>query len=196
MKNRRTVIASFLLIAVLVMGIGYAALTDNLFIKGEATLATTSAQSNFDEDVYFVEKIDGVTVTKELDCTGANATTTPDSVVIGATDPDSATFYVKSLGNKGEFVVFQFTIKNDSQEFDAKITLDAGFPTTTDATNFTITYSTQATGDPLTGEITCAAGGTVTVYVKVVLNNTPSENMTAAFNVNLTATSAPKSVKQ
>lgn len=191
MKNRRTVIASFLLIAVLVMGIGYAALTDNLFIKGEATLATTAAQSNFDEDVYFVEKIDGVTVTKEFECNGTN-TATPDSVVIGATDKDSATFYVKSLGNKGEYVVFQFTIKNDSEEFDAKITLDAGFPTTTDANNFTITYSTQATGDPVTGEVVCKAGGTLTVYVKVVLNNTPSENMTAAFNVNLTATSAPK----
>lgn len=184
MKNRRTVIASFLLIAVLVMGIGYAALTDNLFIKGEATLATTSAQTNFDDDVSFLEAHRG-------ECNGTN-TATPDSVVIGATDKDSATFYVKSLGNQGEFVVFSFVIQNKSTEFDANITLDAGFPTTTDANNFTITYSTQATGEPVTGAITCAAGGTVTVYVKVVLKNTPSENMTAAFNVNLTATSAPK----
>ena len=36
MKNRRIAIVSFLLIAVLVMGIGFASLTDNLFIKGEA----------------------------------------------------------------------------------------------------------------------------------------------------------------
>ena len=186
MKNRRTVIASFLLIAVLVMGIGYAALTDNLFIKGEATLATTSAQTNFDDDVYFVEA-------HELRCTGGNKNTTPDSVVIGTTDKDSATFYVKSLGNKGEYVVFSFVIKNDSAEFDAKITLDAGFPTTTDADNFTITYSTEDSETPVTGEVVCKAGGTLTVYVKVVLKNTPSENMTAAFNVNLTATSAPKS---
>ena len=185
MKNRRTVIASFLLIAVLVMGIGYAALTDNLFIKGEATLATTSAQTNFDQDVYF----HAVAV---VNSNGGNKDTTPDSVVKGSTDPDSATFYVKSLGNKDEYVVFSFEIKNKSDEFDAVISLDDGFPTTTDGNNFVITYSTQATGDPVTGEVTCAAGGTVTVYVKVVLKNTPSANMTAAFNVNLTATSTPK----
>ena len=186
MKNRRTVIASFLLIAVLVMGIGYAALTDNLFIKGEATLSTTSAQKNFDDHVYF-------SAVDEVDCTGKNATATPDSVVIGATDKDSATFYVKSLGNKGEHVIFSFVIQNDSTEFDAVISLDTGYPTTTDKTNFDITYyAKDAEGNPVTGAVTCAAGGQVTVYVKVVLKNTPSENMTAAFNVNLTATSAPK----
>ena len=183
MKNRRTVIASFLLIAVLVMGIGYAALTDNLFIKGEATLATTSAQTNFDEDVYFHE----VAV---VNSNGGNKDTTPDSVVKGSTDPDSATFYVKSLGNKDEYVIFSFVIKNDSTEFDAVISLDDGFPTTTDSNNFDITYYVEDDeGNHVTEDITCAAGGTVTVYVKVVLKNTPSANMTAAFNVNLTATS-------
>ncbi len=181
MKNRRIVIVSFLLIAVLMMGIGYAALTDNLFIKGEATLATTSAQSNFDEDVYF-------TAVSVESTTGTN-TATADSVVIGATDNDSATFYVKSLGNKDEYVVFKFTIANDSSEFDAEISLDAGFPTTTDTTHFTITYSVANDGTVDEGPITCEKGSTVDVYVTVRLNSTPSENQTAAFNVNLTATS-------
>lgn len=190
MKNRRTVIASFLLIAVLVMGIGYAALTDNLFIKGEATLATTSAQTNFDHDVYF-------SAVAVVDSQGGNKDTTPDSVVIGSTDPDSATFYVKSLGNKDEYVVFSFKIKNDSTEFDALITLDAHNPSTTNTTIFKIEYSvnnsTWVEADPLTSpETTCAAGGEQVVYVRITLLATPSENTSAAFNVNLTATSTPK----
>ena len=184
MKKRRIVIVSFLLIAVLTMGIGYAALTDNLFIKGEATLSTTSAQTNFDEDVYFSAA--DVVVSH-----GTN-TSTPDSASVGSTDKDSVTFYVKSLGNKDEDVQFIFTIKNDSTEFDAKITLDTGFPTTTDANNFTITYSTKADSTD-TAEIVCKAGQSVNVYVTVTLKNSPSENQSAAFNVNLTATSAPKS---
>ena len=184
MKKRRIVIISFVLVAVLAMSIGYAALTDNLFIKGEATLATTSAQQNFDEDVYFI-------AADVKSTNGSNKDATPDSAVIGATDKDSATFYVKSLGNKDEVVQFVFTIENVSEEFDAKISLDTGYPQTTDSTNFTITYSTDP-DSTVTDEITCAAGGTVQVYVTVVLNNSPSENMSAAFNVNLTATSAPK----
>ena len=55
MKKRRIAIVSFLMLAVLVMGIGFAALTDNLFIKGEANLETTVAQPIFDSKVYFVE---------------------------------------------------------------------------------------------------------------------------------------------
>ncbi len=184
MKKRRIAIASFLLIAVLVMGIGFATLTDNLFIKGEASLATTSAQSDFDADVRFKAAV-------VVENTGGTNTATPDSAVVGETDKDSATFYVKSLGKKDESVTFKFTIENVSDEFDAKITLDTGYPTTTDATNFDITYSIK-NNDVDTGAIICEAGGTVDVYVTVKLLNTPSENMSAAFNVNLTAASQPK----
>ena len=158
MKKRRLAIASFLLVAVLVMGVGYAALTDNLFIKGEATLATTAAQSTFDDDVYFSAA--------SVKASSGSNTATADSAVIGATDKDSATFYVKSLGNKDESVTFKFTINNDSTEFDAKITLDTGYPQTTDATNFSIIYSIEE-GVTNAGEITCEKGNTIDVYVKI-----------------------------
>ena len=186
MKNRRTILVTFLILAALVMGAAYAALTDNLFIKGEATLATTSAQTNFDEDVYF-------TTAAVASTTGTN-TATADSAVIGQTDKDSATFYVKSLGQADEKVTFSFVIKNTSTEFDAEVSLDTGYPTTTNTTLFTITYSIVNDGTVNEGPITVAAGGTATVYVTVLLKASPTENSTAAFNVNLTATSAPKAV--
>lgn len=184
MKNRRIAIFAFLLVASLVMGIAYAALTDNLFIKGEATLATTAAQTTFDGDVYFSNAA-------VLSTTGTSGVA--DTATIGATDNDSATFAIKSLGNKGESVTFAFTITNESPEFDAEISLDATFPSTTDATNFSITYSIEE-GVTNVGPVTCpknngTSNGTCVVYVTVTLLNTPQTNLTAAFNVNLTATS-------
>ena len=183
MKNRRTILVTFLILAALVMGAAYAALTDNLFIKGEATLATTSAQTNFDADVYFSAAA--------VASTNGSNTATADSAVIGQTDKDSATFYVKSLGNAGETVTFKFTIKNDSTEFDAVVSLETGYPTTNSAELFTITYSIEQ-GVANTGAITVPAGGTADVYVTVTLKGTPTENTSADFNVNLTAVSTPK----
>ena len=183
MKNRRTILVTFLLLAVLVMGVAYAALTDNLFIKGEATLVTTSAQTNFDEDVFFSAAV--------VESTTGSNTSTPDSAVIGNTDPDSATFYVKSLGNATETVTFKFTITNNSEEFDADVTLETGYPTTNSPEMFNITYSIEE-NLVNTGTLTVPAGETADVYITVTLRGTPTENTSADFNVNLTATSKPK----
>ena len=50
---------------------------------------------------------------------------------------------------------------------------------------------TDAEGNALEAdeEITCGAGETVDLYVKVTLRVSPQANLTAAFNLNLTATS-------
>ena len=149
---------------------------------GEASLATTSEQVNFDEDVYFADA-------DVKTGTGGTNTATPDTVSIGQTDPDSATFYVKSLGNVGESVTFWFTIKNDSTEFDAEISLDTGYPTTTNTEMFNISYSIVDDGTANEGPVIVKAGQSATVYVTVTLKVAPQQNQTAAFNVNLTATS-------
>ncbi len=199
MKNRRIVIVSFLLIAVLMMGIAYAALTDNLFIKGEASLKTDVAQVEFDADVYFVSQCADSTHRSEK-IAGNGTSSIPEgkseSVVLGQSDPDSATFYVYSLGKADDYVVFSFVIQNDSTEYDAIISLDANNPSTTAPELFTIEYSVDnvdwVEANPGTSpETTCAAGENAVVYVKVTLNGTPDQNTTAAFNVNLTATSSP-----
>lgn len=190
MKNRRITLAAFLLIAVLVMGIGFAALSDNLFISGEATLATTAAQAEFDQDVYFTAAVVHKT-------TGSNKveadSSTHDSAAINVDDADKANFNVRTLGKAGEYVTFKFTIKNDSEEFDANISLDTGFPSKSndDAGIFEITYTVED-GVANEGPITCKAGQTVDVYITVSINASPDQNHTAAFNCNLTATSTDK----
>lgn len=181
MKKRRTAIIAFLLCACLCIGAGYAALTDNLFIKGEATLATTEAQKDFDEDVYFTQENTKVKAT-----TGTSGI--QDTVTVGATDNDSVTFYVKSLATSNETlqesVTFQIEIYNAGNAgYDAIVSLDTGYPTTTNSAFFDITYA-MPNGNRV--EI----GEKLLVEVTVTLLKNPTENLTAAFNVNLTATSA------
>ena len=53
MKNRKTVVVAFLLCAVLLLGVGYAALSDTLDITGSADVNQSAAEEAFNEDVYF-----------------------------------------------------------------------------------------------------------------------------------------------
>ena len=53
MKNRRNVIIAFLLCASLVVGVGYAALTDTLRIDGTANVKHENANNVFDGEVLF-----------------------------------------------------------------------------------------------------------------------------------------------
>ena len=173
MKNRKRIIVAFMLIAVMLLGIGYAALTDNLTITGEATVGASAAQNQWEQDIYF---------------SAANATATTgtsgiaDSAAVGQSNNDSATFEVKSLNRKGEKATFVFTITNEGNtNYDATISVDNGYPTNTNGTYFDVTYDYGTSIVP--------ANGTLDVTVTVELINDPVENLTAAFTVNLTATS-------
>ena len=53
MKNRKTVVVAFMLCAVMLLGVGYAALSDVLDIQGTAQVTQGNAQNAFDGDVYF-----------------------------------------------------------------------------------------------------------------------------------------------
>ena len=53
MKNRKFAVVAFLLVAVLVLGVGYAALTTNLNIDGGATVSVEGAQSSYADDIKF-----------------------------------------------------------------------------------------------------------------------------------------------
>ena len=53
MKNRKTVVVAFLLVAAMLLGVGYAALTDTLNIQGDFEVSQNNAENAFDDDVYF-----------------------------------------------------------------------------------------------------------------------------------------------
>ena len=174
MKNRKTVIVAFLLIAVMLLGIGYAALTDTLTIIGNAHIDIGAANNSFDEKVYF-------SAAEATSTTGTGATA--DVVSFNA---DDATFTANKLAVKGEKSVFTFTIKNDSN-VDAKVTVNptklsgVDNPSNSNTDKFTVSYD-------LSSDTITSNGGTITVTVTVEVVNPITSATSATFGIEYTVT--------
>ena len=102
MKNRRNIIVAFLLCACLIVGVGYAALTDTLRIDGTAAVKHENANNVFDGCVVF-------------DNTITHGVNQLDTIEYGA-DADTATVTVNSLTVEGSTAIFELIIKNNYQE--------------------------------------------------------------------------------
>ena len=57
MRNRKTVITAFILVAVMLMAVGFAALADDLYITGTAKVLQTNAENSFGEDILFTRAV-------------------------------------------------------------------------------------------------------------------------------------------
>ncbi len=177
MKNRKIVVVAFLLIAVLLLGVGYAALTDTLTIIGNAHVDIDSANKTFDEKVYF-------SAAEATSTTGTG--TTADTASFTA---DDATYTANKLAVKGQKSVFTFTITNASN-VDAEITVNTkklsgdNNPSNSNTEKFTVEYSYPD------GMTIAKNGGTITVVVTVTLKDVVTSATSATFGIELTATSA------
>ena len=85
MKNRKIVIVAFLLIATLLLGIGYAALTDTLDITGSADVNVSDLEKEYEEDIYF---------------SAAVANETGNTASVNSDNNDKASFSAKALVKK------------------------------------------------------------------------------------------------
>ncbi len=176
MKNRKIVVVAFLLIAVLLLGVGYAALTDTLSIIGNAHIDVGEANKTFDEKVYF-------SASEATSSTGTG--TTADAVSHSA---DDATFTANKLATVGQKSVFTFTITNDSN-VDAVISIAANKlsgdvnPSNSNAQKFTVEYSYPD------GMNIAKNGGTIRVVVTVTVKEPVTSATSATFGIELTATS-------
>lgn len=150
MRNRKTVIAAFVLVAVMLMAVGFAALTDTLNIIGEAEVDFNTANSGFDADVYFSGAV------------AANAAKGDEAVV--TTDNDIARFSVRSLASKNESTTFTFTVQNDN-EFDVYVKVNSTKTTNNNTEYFSVAITSE--------QVTVPAGGTADVTVTVTLLKTP-----------------------
>ena len=131
MRNRKTVITAFLLIACMLIGIGYAAVTNVLDIQGSAEVTDKNVSDEFNEDIYFsgVKAPDGKIVDSFLvkedgtyDESRQDGVTYTYSANINSNNNDKGQFTVKSLANTGDVQKITYQIKNDS-EHEAKVTL-------------------------------------------------------------------------
>ena len=167
MKNRKGLIA-FMVLAVMLLGIGYAALSDTLDITGSADVNQSAAEEAFNEDIYF---------------SAAVANEEGNTASINADNNDKASFTAKTLKGKGDKVTFTFTIKNDG---DVAATVTPKLNATLGNTNpeyFSLTSDWNGAAKTLD------AGGELSYTVTIELLKTPTETVAASFLVELTAVS-------
>lgn len=162
MKKRRIIILAFMLIAVMVVGIGFAAYSTTLAIHG--TTAVSAEAIDFTEDVQFVSA-------------------TSDNEAFGTASPgdgQTATFEVNGMTAYNDRVTFTYTIKNSST-YDVNIAITT-HPTPASPSKCSVT--TMLSSDTIT------AGGTITATVIVVLNENVTEAIAPInWTIEYTATS-------
>ena len=163
MKKRRSVVIAFLLIAALVMGIGYAALTDVLDITGSADINQAAAEDSFNDDIFF---------------TAAVANQTGNTASVNADNNDKASFTANTLKGKDDTATFTFTIKNNG-DLDAVVT--PSISSNTQPGYFELSSDWAAQPKAL------AAGAEITYTVTVKLLQTPTETVSGSFIIELTA---------
>ena len=165
MKKRRTAIVAFLLIAVLTITVGYAAINDTLYVNGTVKASVAEADEHFDVNVHFdaenAPSGEGYTVTiKDDDLGDVN---------------DLAVVAITGLINMGDSITINIPIVNESQ-YDATLTLTA---TSYSTEHFDFTYSIPSTIE---------AANTVNVTITVELLETPTDaDLTAGFSFDIDA---------
>ena len=176
MKNRKIVVVAFLVLAAMLLGVGYAALTDTLTIIGNAHIDYDVANKTFDERVYF---------------SAAEATSSTGTGTVADTasyNLDDATFTANKLALVNEESVFTFTITNDSNVDavisveDKKLSGDVN-PSNSNSEKFDVEY-TYPDGNTIE-----KLGGTITVVVTVKVKVPVTAATSATFGIELTATS-------
>ena len=173
MKNRKFVVVAFVVVAAMLMGIGYAALTDTLTIIGNANVDLNGANQVFDERIYFsdAQVIKGV---ENKDLVSFTA--------------DDATYTVHGLATIADEAIFTFTITNDSN-LDALISVEAtkkdgeANPSNSNPSAFTVSYAYPD------GMLIAKNGGTIDVEVTVKLAKPIDVATSATFGLELIATS-------
>ena len=168
MKAKRLTVVAFLLCAIMVLGVGFAALTDVLDIQGSADINQSAAESAFNDDIYFSDF-------SEYKSGDAGVAYTAN---INTNNNDKGQFTVTGLASKDDFAQITFTIKSESDKA-AKITPKVS--SNTNETYFAISSDWEGQ------EKTLAAGGTLTITVKVLLKETPTETISGSFIIELTA---------
>jgi hypothetical protein len=185
MKNRKIVVVGFLLVATLLLGVGYAALTDTLTITGTMSADNSVEQNEFEQDIYF---------------SAAEVAVQPASGSAEAhvkANNDEAEFGIVGLTTEGHFVTYVFTITNDSDKFGASVTPGVASLTNENDEHeadeiFGVTWTwADENGEKPAQDITGAAevemGGTKKIYVTVELITPPTEAHSASYTLTLNA---------
>ena len=162
MKEKKTLRIMTVLVAVLLLGVGYAAITGiNLNITG--TASATASGDNF--NVQFTG-----TPTTDVTHGGTGATTT--ATIVNTT---SGSIVVSGLTTKDQYVTATYTIANESTELYANLAQTTCAATGANASYFNVTCATATAKLNPKNDST---SDETTLTVTVTLAKTPSSDVT------------------
>ena len=170
MKKRRTLIISLLLIAALALGIGYAALGDDLEVEGYAKITGDSADKAFAADIYFTKAI--------MSAEKGTAEIIADSKGEAA-DKVKITVNDGVLGGQGDSVMVALEISNVG-DLDAYVTLGGINVTNSEYFAVTTSWGTNNTQS-------LAKGSTLDCNVTITVLKTPTADIDTTFTIGFTA---------
>ena len=134
MKNRKTIIVAFVLVACMLVGVGYAVVFNTMDIGGTASVSREEAEKAFNQDIYF----SGVVVDGTLDADGVVAGDNKGYTAnINTNNNDKAQFTVTGLATQGDSVDITFRIENEG---DLDADLIAVSHTISNTTYFDVKY--------------------------------------------------------
>jgi len=193
MKNKRNVLIAFILVCCLCLSIGYAALADDLYIDGSASVTVlsndpddsndTETEKEFKEDVYFVNF--GATQNPDANYVIVNSAKDADDT---DTKPDALTVTIPGdvLSPENPTIVLNAAIKNDSTDYGASVTLPAGGKTTGKNFSYAITW---ADDDTITEKTIAVGAEPMPIKITITLLTTPTEDIPSeSFDVSFNAT--------
>ena len=153
-KNRRTIIVAFVLVACMLIGVGYAAINTELFAKGSVSLSAGAAAEEVDTDVYFID-------VQSVNCNSNIDATDNDVVVIRITDTNS------TMAVAGDHATITATVKNDAA---VPVTIVPNFHNHESYLDG-IDFSTDA------ASYTCPANGEVDIIITATLTDTIASDL-------------------
>ena len=177
MKNRRTVLLAFLLIACLCIGIGYAYVATDLVVKGTATTAVAVIDVEFsDAEVTGASSASG---------DSAHEAAIVSASTVGAPGDTTISFTAAGLTYDNDEVTATFTITNYN-EYAVKI----ADPTVSALVNFEPTIGGWGDGDSNTYDanvLTLEAGASEVFTVTVKLTAPSADKLNETFTVTFKA---------
>jgi len=174
MKSRKTLMTLGVIVAVLILGVGYATISSiELNINGTAAVITS--QNDF--KVQF--DTDG-TVETSTDATIAKSTTETVNVVTGAYTNETTATMTVNLNSDNRTATATYTIENLSTDLSANLVAEVTQVSGTYADYFNVTQTLASS--------TVAAGASTTIVVQVDLKKVPATDIDAqTFTVKITA---------
>lgn len=147
MKKRRTVIAVSLVAALLCVGVGYAALNDKLVVTGNVSVGVNEFAPNvyFDsvlKPLYEVSSGVNTGVTAEIGAESADTGDARDKLTI--TVPNTV------LVSKGDKVTVEAVITNQSNKYQARVTLNDTVSSTDGLYKVTCVWKDTGNSEPYT----------------------------------------------